>query len=76
MARVNYDLEVFCSGCEKKYLKDMVELRYGYGYKCPTCGIKCRTKSKCAGQKYIPVNKVGKEETRLVQRNQSERIWC
>ena len=52
MARVNYDLEVFCSGCEQKYLKDTVEFRPTYGYKCPKCGIKCRYKSRDTGQTY------------------------
>ena len=67
MARVDYDKEVFCSGCEEKHLKENVQLVYGYGYKCPKCGIKCRTKAKDAGQKYIPVNKVGQERTRMEQ---------
>ena len=67
MARVDYNKEVFCSGCERKYLKETVELRYGYGYKCPVCGIKCRYVARDANQKYIPVNKVGKKETMLVQ---------
>ena len=67
MARVNYDFEVFCSGCEEKHLRENVKLVYGYGYKCPTCGIKCRTKAKDANQKYIPVNKDAKAETRMEQ---------
>ena len=62
MSRVNYDLEVFCSGCEQKYLKETVEFKYGYGYKCPDCGIKCRYKARDAGQTYV--SKIGQEEKR------------
>ena len=64
MARVDYANEVYCSGCEEKYLKDQVELRYGYGYKCPKCGIKCRTKAKESGQKYIP-NRIGNDRIKV-----------
>ena len=52
--RVDYNKEVNCSGCEVKHLIQNVQLVYGYGYKCPICGIKCIYKARDANQKYIP----------------------
>ena len=64
--RINYDTHVLCSHCAVKHLKAITELVYGYGYKCPLCGRKCRTKAKDTSRTitFEPCGRLGRSAIR------------
>ena len=55
MPRVDYSTHVWCTHCGEK--RPIIKCKFvvNYGYKCPECGWKCRTKSRYTRNKpYIP----------------------
>ena len=43
---INYDIEVWCHKCSEKHQRSDCEFRPKFGWKCPDCGNKCRSKPK------------------------------
>jgi hypothetical protein len=52
---INYDIEVWCHKCGEKHSKTDCEFRPRFGWKCPWCGNKCRSKPiNTSNKSYIP----------------------
>ena len=45
MVNVVYSNEVFCKHCSEKHLISECKLIPNFGYQCPECGRRCRTRS-------------------------------
>ena len=46
MPRVDYNTYVWCRHCGEKRLIIKCKFVVNYGYKCPECGWKCRSKAR------------------------------
>jgi len=45
MVNVNYSNEVFCKHCSERHLITECKFIVNFGYQCPVCGRRTRTKS-------------------------------
>lgn len=64
--RIYYDIEVLCRHCDEVHPRDKVKVIPNWGWQCPDCGRKCRTKVSYNRERWLEKKQREKVKFRCV----------